>query len=156
MPASSRNSPTTEFPPLHAALVGHALRACKPDLESDVDDVARERVRLAEAFTVDGDVPKDPIRLAASVIERRDVIREIVIRLHRRPDVQFVKYVEGEPTKDEAYRTIHYELTFDGSIADEFEQKLGGRERNLSRRHYIDGQVLLDIADWLTAEEDAV
>ena len=86
--------------------------------------------------------------------------------------MNFSKYVEGEPTKEEAeayrstfgslptkeeaaYRTISYELPFDASVTDEFRQKLGGREKVLSRMHYIDGQVLLDIADWLEAEEPA-
>lgn len=145
----------TELPPLHAALVARALRACKPNLESEDEEVGRELMRRAEAFAVDGNIPKDPIRLAASMIENRDVIREIEITLVGEVAVQVVKYVEGEPTEDEAYRSISYWLPFDASVADEFRQKLGGREKVLSRSHYIDGQVLLDIADWLEAEEPA-
>ena len=45
----------TEFPPLHAALVGQALWACKPDLEPEDDEVALERQRVAEPFLIDGD-----------------------------------------------------------------------------------------------------
>ncbi len=68
--------------------------------------------------------------------------------------MQFVK-TESDPRDIEFRSGVDYELSTAASVNDEFRQKLGGREKNLSRRHYIFGQALLDIADWLKAEDNA-
>jgi hypothetical protein len=44
-------------------------------------------------------------------------------------------------------------LPSDGSIGAAFENKLGGRQSIIRRIHKIDGEVLLDIADWLGLPE---
>ena len=151
----------TEFPPLHAALVGQALRACTP-VQAYLDEIgphashegAMGQWRPAAASVGDEDIPKDPILLTAFLIERRDLIDVIIIGLKAGINVQFVK-TESDPRGIESRSVVDYELPSAASVQDEFRQKLGGREKSLSRRHYISGQALLDIADWLKAAADA-
>ena len=109
--------------------------------------------RLAAASVGDDDFPKDPIVLTAALIERRDLIDDIIIELQDGINVQFVT-TESDPRGIESRSVVDYELPSAASVQDEFRQKLGGREKNLSRRHYIFGQMLLDISEWLAGEGD--
>ena len=52
-----------------------------------------------------------------------------------------------------AWRRWRNALPSDGSVGAVFEIKLGGRQSIIRRIHEIDGEVLLDIADWLGLPE---
>ncbi len=141
----------TEFPPLHAVIVGWALWACRPVLEYPDEETTRAVLEEAEPFKVDGDFPKNPILLVASLIKRRVKIDEINLWLAKGLSVNFVNCRTGEFALTEG--GISYTLHSDGTVASAFEEKLGGRLK-LRRQHIIDGQVLLDIHDWLHLAED--
>ena len=149
---------STEVPPLHAALTGQALWACKPFVTCETEEDVAELIKEARDLLVDGEPAKNPVLLAESLIERRVRVREINILLAVGAHVSFYGTWGSADVpyslQQGSIGSLGYELPEEASAYRAFNEKLGGRA-GLKRQHIIDGRILFDIHDWLGLSDAA-